>query len=192
MTSLPPLRLPRVAFQGVPGAFSEMAVQRHWPDGADAVPCRTFPDALAHVLDGRTDFAVIPVENAIIGPVQIACAALDAVGSAVTVLGEVRVPVHLCLMAQPGVEIDELRTVASHPAALAQCRIYLARHGWLEPREHEDTAGAARDVSLSPDRSAAAIASEVAAAHYGLRILERFIEDMAANWTRFLVVSAAA
>jgi prephenate dehydratase len=182
--------LPRVAFQGERGAFSELAVRRQWPDGADAIACRSFPDALAQVLDGRADYAVIPVENAIIGPVLIASSALDEVRDQLVVHGDVRVPVHLCLMAQAGVALDEIHTVYSHPAALAQCRHFLAQHGWMDVCEHEDTAGAARFVAMTPDRTVAAIASEVAAVEYDLRILARFIEDMAANWTRFVVVSS--
>lgn len=185
----PPRRRPRVAFQGVLGAFSELAVQRRWPDGADAVPCMTFPEALQTVVAGGADFAVIPVENAIIGPVMIAQDALDAVGDALTVRGEVQVPVHLCLMALPGVRLDELRTVHSHPAALAQCRIFLARHDWLDAIPHADTAGAAREIAAGTDRTRAAVASDVAATRYGLSVLARFIEDMPANWTRFVVVS---
>lgn len=171
------------------GAFSELAIQRRWPAGAEAIACATFPDALETLLARGADFAVIPVENAIIGPVMIARDALEAAGSAIEQRGEVEVPVHLCLMAQPGVRIEELRTVHSHPAALAQCRIFLARHDWMEAVPHADTAGAAREIAAGTDRTRAAVASDVAAARYGLSILSRYIEDMPANWTRFVVVA---
>jgi prephenate dehydratase len=187
----PPPRLPRVAYQGEPGAFSEQAIRQQWPDGADAHACASFPEAIARVLDGGADFAVIPVENAIIGPVLIARQALDDVGPAIIVRTRVEVPVHLCLMALPGAHLEQLRTVYSHPAALAQCRIFLARHAWLDARSHADTAGAAREIASGHDRTQAAIASDVAAVRYGLEILARFIEDMPANWTRFVVISAA-
>jgi prephenate dehydratase len=186
-----PPRLPRVAFQGEPGAFSELAVRTQWPDGAVPIPCPSFPDAIAHVLGGFTDFAVIPVENAIIGPVRMALDALDAAGDAVRVRAEVRIPVHLCLMALPGARLEQLQRVLSHPAALAQCRIFLARHDWLEPVQHADTAGAARDVSAARALTDAAVASDVAAGRYGLEILARGIEDLPANWTRFVVIGRA-
>lgn len=189
MMHMPVPRPPRVAFQGELGAFSELAIRQQWPQGAHAVASTTFDAALQRVVDGETDFAVIPVENAIIGPVHIARAALEQVGRLVVKRTELKVPVHLCLMAQPGVAVESLRTVHSHPAALAQCRFFLARHEWLTAVPHDDTAGAARDVAAGTDRTRAAVASDVAAGRYGLTILARFIEDMPANWTRFLVVS---
>lgn len=188
---VPPPREPRVAFQGELGAFSELAVRRQWPDGAEAIPCASFPEAIAKVCSGETDFAVIPVENAIIGPVRIAQEALAEAGAAIVARAEVRVPVHLCLMGLPGTSVEQLRRVLSHPAALAQCRRFLAQHDWIEAVPHADTAGAARDIAASNDRTQGAVASDVAASRYGLEILERFIEDMPANWTRFVVVGRA-
>jgi prephenate dehydratase len=73
--------------------------------------------------------------------------------------------------------------------ALAQCRIFFARHSWLVPSPHADTAGAAREVADAVDRSRGAVASEMAAERYGLEIVARHIEDVPLNWTRFVVVS---
>ncbi len=181
--------LPRVAFQGELGAFSEMAIRQQWPDGATPVPCLTFPDVLAQLAQGHADFAVIPVENAIVGPVSVALAALAQVGDTVEVRSETRVPVHLCLMAPAGATLAGLRDIHSHPVALAQCRIFFARHSWLVSAPHADTAGAARDVALAGDRSRGAVASAMAAERYGLEIIARHIEDVPLNWTRFVVVS---
>ncbi len=182
----------RVAFQGELGAFSELAIQHHWPQGAIAVPCATFADAIACVRNHHTDFAVIPVENAIAGVVHAGRAALDAGVPHIIERHEVRVPIHLCLMAPANASLAELRVVRSHPVALSQCRIFFARHGWLFPTPHEDTAGAARDVGARGDRTEGAVAGEMAAARYGLSIIARNIEDVPANWTRFVIVSARA
>lgn len=182
-------RLPRVAFQGALGAFSELAIRQQWPDGADAIPCSTFPDALQVVIQGDANFAVIPVENAIAGRVKVAVDALDAVSKNVELRGEIKVAIHLCLMAPQGATLAELRTVRSHPVALAQCRIFFARHGWLTPEPHQDTAGAAQDVALLHDRTVAAVAGAAAAERYGLDIIAHSIEDVPANWTRFVIVS---
>lgn len=184
-----PSCIPRVAFQGEPGAFSELAIRQQWPQGATPVPSATFPEALAHVLAQRADFAVVPVENAIVGPVQVALDALAAVGDAVDVRAETRVPIHLCLMAPAGATLAALRTVASHPVALAQCRSFFARHEWLAGTPHADTAGAARAVAEAGDRTRGAVASAVAAERYGLDILANHLEDVPHNWTRFVVVS---
>ncbi len=180
---------PRVAFQGEPGAFSEMAIRQQWPTGATPVPCLTFPDVLARLAQGDADFAVMPVENAIVGPVTVALDALAQVGDAVAVRGETRVPVHLFLMAPAGAPLAGLRDIHSHPVALAQCRLFFARHPWLVSSPHADTAGAARDVALAGDRSRGAVASAMAAERYGLEIIARHVEDVPLNWTRFVVVS---
>jgi len=186
-----PAPLPRVAFQGELGAFSEQAIRQQWPDGAEPLPCASFPDAVARVLDGSADFAIIPVENAIAGPVREGVEALAAAEGRLSTRAEVRMAIHLCLMATAGATLAGLRQVQSHGIALAQCRIFFARHGWLEPVVHADTAGAARDVAAGRDRSRGAVASSVAAERYGLEILARNIEDIPANFTRFVVVSRA-
>lgn len=181
--------LPRVAFQGELGAFSEMAIRQQWPNGATPVPCLTFPDVLAQLLDGHAHFAAVPVENAIVGPVTVALQALAAVGDAVHTRAETRVPVHLCLMAPKGATLAGLRDIHSHPVALAQCRIFFARHSWLVSTPHADTAGAAREVAIAGDVARGAVASEMAAERYGLSIIARHIEDVPHNWTRFVIVS---
>lgn len=183
---------PRVAFQGELGAFSELAIRQQWPTGAVPVPCRTFPDAIAAVREGDAAYAVIPVENAIVGAVKVALDALRAAGIEIVERSELRVPIHLCLLAPRGASLAELRNVHSHAVALAQCRIFFARHGWLEPTPHDDTAGAARMVAEWSDRTIGAVASEMAAERYGLEIIARHIEDVPANWTRFLVISASS
>lgn len=180
--------LPRVAYQGVPGAFSEMAIQQYWPEGANSVPAHTFVAALQQVINGRADFAVIPVENIIAGPVHAAVEALDALPH-LRFHGEVRVDVRLCLLAKPGATLQGLRAVHSHPMALAQTKLFFAQHPWLVPTVHTDTAGAAYDISQQHTFAVAAIASEAAATRYALTILARSIEDMPGNWTRFVIVS---
>ena len=180
--------IPVVAFQGEPGAFSELAIKRAWPHGATPYPCETFDRALDELMNGTVDFAMIPVENAIVGPVVTALNALDARAGRVRHVMELRVPVHLYLMALPGATLDTLRTVRSHPVALAQCRYYLAQHPWLVPEAHYDTAGAAHDVSQGGDLTIGAVASEAAATRYRLSILARNVEDVSANSTRFVVV----
>jgi prephenate dehydratase len=180
---------PRVAFQGALGAFSELAIRQHWPHGAVAIPCDTFVDALECVFARTADLAVIPTENAIAGRVLTALAALEQAGARLQQHGEIRVPIHLCLMAPHGASLAELRQVRSHPVALAQCRIFFARHGWLVPEPHADTAGAARDVAQLGDRTVGAVAGEAAAIRYGLDIIARSVEDVPANWTRFVIVS---
>lgn len=183
-------RLPRVAFQGAFGAFSEIAIRQQWPDGADARPHHTFADAIASLLAHDADFAVIPLENTIAGRVTVAEDAIAASRERLVQQSELRVLVRLCLLAPEGATLEGVRTVHSHHMALAQCRIFFARHPWLTPVPHEDTAGAASDVATWNDVTQGAIASDAAAQRYGLTVLARDVEDTRANWTRFAVLCA--
>lgn len=184
------LRLPRVAFQGAFGAFSEIAIRQQWRDGADARPHHTFSDAIASLLAHDVDFAVIPVENTIAGRVVAAEDAIASTRERLVQQSELRVRVRLCLLAPAGATLAGIRRVHSHHMALAQCRIFFARHEWLTPVPHDDTAGAASDVASWLDVTQAAIASDAAAQRYGLDVIARDVEDTRANWTRFVVLSA--
>jgi prephenate dehydratase len=152
------------------------------------VPFRTFPDVLAALRRGLVDRAMIPVANAIAGPVRVALDALAAVEDEVTAVDEHRLIIVLCLLGVPGAMLATVRTVRSHPVALAQCRIFMARHPWLDAVGHDDTAGAAREVAEQGDRTTGAIASAMAAERYGLEVLARGVQDVPLNWTRFQVM----
>jgi prephenate dehydratase len=107
----------------------------------------------------------------------------------ISVIGELALPIHHCLLGVPGAEISQLRTVESHPVALDQCLGFLQRYGHIQPRAAYDTAGAAREVGLARDPSRAAIASRAAGTRYGLSILADGIQDRDDNQTRFVVIS---
>jgi len=149
----------RVAFQGELGAFSEQAVLQLWPSGAEPVPMREFIDVARAVERGDVDLGLLPVENTLAGSVigsydaLFACDALHAVAETV-------VAIHHCVLALPGATLDSLRTIASHPVALAQCGRFLRAQPHLEGRVAYDTAGAARDVAARGEPTAAAIAGQ--------------------------------
>lgn len=187
MTTTPLL----VAYQGEPGAYSDLAVRQHFGDAASGVPFRTFPAAVEALCNGTCSRLLLPVENAIAGPVRVALDALAPVEHQLTVEAEHRLAIELCLLGVPGAMLATVRTVKSHPVALAQCRIFAARHPWFETIGHEDTAGAAREVAEAGDRSVAAIASVMAAERYRLEVLARGVQDVPHNWTRFLVLRRA-
>jgi prephenate dehydratase len=181
----------RVGYQGEPGAYSDLAVHDYFGPSGEGVPFRTFPDVLSALRQGQVDRAMIPVENAIAGPVRVALDALAEVGDALAVLTEHRLTIVLCLLGVPGSTLAAVRTVRSHPVALAQCRIFLARHPWLDAVGHDDTAGAAREVAERGDRTIGAIASAMAAERYGLEVLAREVQDLPINRTRFQVLQRA-
>jgi len=175
----------RTAFQGAPGAFSHEACieLRPWDEH---IPFDTFAEAIAAVKTGDCDCALIPVENSTIGVVEPAATLVAEAG--LPIVGDAWRPIRMALMAIDGVEIGQLRSVASHPIALRQCARTLAGMG-LEIIEAFDTAGAAREVSESGDRTRAAIAPVAAAEVYGLTVLRNDLQDSDGNRTLFVLLA---
>jgi prephenate dehydratase len=176
----------RIAFQGEPGANSDEACRAYFPDH-EPVPHVAFEDAFEAVKRGDCDLAMIPVENSIAGRVADVHHLLPLSG--LKIIGERFKPIRFQLMANPGVTLEDVRTVTSMPIALGQCRKALRRLG-VKTEPAGDTAGAAKALAAHPDPHRAAIAPALAARLYGLEILLADIEDEAHNTTRFIVMSA--
>jgi len=176
----------RIAFQGELGANSHEACLAAYPD-LEPVPCATFEEAFEAVKSGQCQLGMIPVENSIAGRVADVHHLLPSSG--LKIIGERFKPIHFQLMANPGVKLEDLKTVASMPIALAQCRKTVKRLK-LKTEAVGDTAGAARMLSQHPDPARAAISPALAAEIYGLEILARDVEDEHHNTTRFLIMTA--
>ncbi len=181
-------REPRVAYMGPEGTFSHQAASRQFGSVTELLPASSIGEVFRVVERGEAEFGVVPVENTTEGVVT---ATLDAlVDTPLTLCAELRMRVSHDLMARGG-DLDEVRRVASHPQALAQCRTWLERHLPAAERiEVASTAAAARRAAEEPET--AAIASPVAAATWGLRTLASGIEDRRDNLTRFLVIGTEA
>ena len=177
--------MPSVAFQGVPGAYGELAALRAVED-ASPVGYPTFHAVLEAVSSGDANIGVIPVENSLAGTVYQALDLLPQTDLHIT--GEIIVRVKHQLLALPGVRLEAVKRVYSHPQALAQCDLFLAQRG-LIPVPAFDTAGAAQELRMRGALDEAVIASERAAELYGLAVLQSGIEDEDFNFTRFLVLS---
>lgn len=177
----------RVAYQGVPGAYSEAAAGRAYPN-CDAIPCDQFEVAFQAVELWIADRAVLPVENSLGGSIHRNYDLL--LRHRLHIVGEVQMPVHHCLLALPGVRKEYLTRVISHPQALAQCEHTLTNLGLNVAREaFDDTAAAAEYVAANGLRDTAAIASARAAELYGLQILADGIQDDSGNVTRFVMLA---
>ncbi len=175
----------RIAFQGEFGANSDMACRDMFPD-MEPLPCPTFEDAFNAIENGEADLGMIPIENTLAGRVADIHHLLPE--SRLHIIGEYFMPIRFQLMVMPGVTKDEIRTVHSHIHALGQCRKIIRSNGW-KPVIAGDTAGSARLVSETGDRSMAALAPRLAASLYGLDILAENVEDSENNVTRFVVLS---
>jgi prephenate dehydratase len=179
----------KIAIQGEPGSFSHEAAMKLIPDG-EIVPCPLSAEVFAALSGGAVDVAVIPIENSLAGSVLEHFDLLLA--HDVRVEQETTVRIRHNLIALPGVKIDEIERVSSHPVALAQCRRFLAAHTAMQALAAYDTAGSVKQLAESGDRHAAGIASEAAARYYGAEILQAGIEDNPENYTRFFLVRRAA
>jgi prephenate dehydratase len=178
---------PKVAFQGEPGAYSEEAIRQFFGGSVEPVPYKTLHEVIAAAGGGQVTYAMMPIENAVAGSVTSAYELL--MDCDLRIRGEVVLRVRHALLALPDATIAQVRQVRSHPQALAQCERYIERHGF-EARQAFDTAGAARELAEHPDPTVAVIAHESAAEHYGLAVLDRGIEDLSFNYTRFFVLGA--
>jgi prephenate dehydratase len=177
-----------IAFQGAPGAYSDLACRRVFP-AMTTLPCAAFEDAFAAVREERAVLAMMPIENSVAGRVADIHHLMP--DSGLFIIGEHYERVNHHLLALPGATLDKIRTVRSHVHALSQCRNFIREKG-LRPVVRADTAGSAAEIKELGDPTIAAIASELAGEIYGLVSLEQNIEDAEHNTTRFLAMSREA
>ena len=175
----------RIAFQGLPGAYSDLACRNAYP-GMETLPCASFEDAFAAVKTGQARLAMIPIENSVAGRVADVHHLMPH--SNLKIIAEHFQRVNHHLLAPKGASLKTLKTVQSHVQALDQCRNTTRTLG-LKRVVGADTAGSAAEVAKSGDITRAAIASELAGKIYGLRSLKKNIEDAEHNTTRFVVLS---
>lgn len=173
----------RIAYQGTAGAYSHRACQAVFP-GCEVLPCQDFAGALAQVIEGHADYAMIPLENSTAGRVEEMYRLIPR--THLCIVAEHFEPVRHCLLARPGETISALTHVCSHPQALAQCQDHLTRLN-LQPVAAIDTAMAARDLMSDAVPGRGVIASSLAAELYGLEVLASDFQDVDGNTTRFLV-----
>lgn len=175
----------RVAYSGVEGAFAHIAAERIFPDST-AIGFHSFAEAYDAVVRGDCDIALLPMENSYAGEVgQV----LDLMYSGdLHVNGVYPLSVAQNLLGVPGAGKEDIRTVISHPHALAQCQAYLDRNGFAV-RSRTNTATAAQEVARLQDKSVAAIGSEESARLYGLSVIDHDIQEGMLNVTRFAAFS---
>jgi chorismate mutase/prephenate dehydratase len=175
-----------VGFQGEPGAYSQEAAVSFFGPSVETGPFDTLEEVFKAVEDGALPHGIVPVENSQVGSITRCYDLL--LDSNVMVSGETLVRVTHCLIANPGVPLEAVKKVYSHPQALGQCQGYLKQLG-IEVVPAYDTAGSVRMIKEQKIMDGAAIASARAAEIYEMDILAREIEDNHNNTTRFFVLS---
>ena len=181
------LTLP-IAFQGVHGAFSELAVGRLFGEAAKTFPCKEFVDVFKAVDGGKVTYGVVPVENSLGGTVGGTVDLLTRFPN-IKVVGELQIRINHDLIGIPGTQLSEIKEVYSHPQGLAQCADFLEKHlPWARQVSFFDTAGSVEYVAMQKDKTKAAIAGKPAAEFYHMEILREGIETNPKNYTRFYVI----
>jgi prephenate dehydratase len=174
-----------VAFQGIHGAYSEQAIRQHFGEAVDVKPYRSFSELFFAIQAKDVTYGLLPVENALAGAVHQAYELL--MDYDLRIQAEVILHVHHNLLAPKGTKVEDIKCVRSHPQALAQCERFLKRYN-LEGVPAYDTAGAAWELSMNPEPTTAAIASQLAGQLYDLEVIQPNIEDVEFNFTRFFLL----
>ncbi len=178
---------PSVAFQGEHGAFSEEASLQFFRGNLTPIPCRAFEDVFSSVRSRKTRYGIIPIENSLGGSILQNYDLLER--NTLVIIGEIKLRVRHALIANKGTTIRSLRSILSHPQALAQCDVFLKSLKNVEAVAVYDTAGAVKLLQEHQRNDCAAIANPRTASLYGLHILKEGIESDHRNYTRFLIIS---
>lgn len=177
----------RIVFQGTEGSYSQEAMFRYFGKEINSFHVQKFRDAMEAIEEGSADFAVLPIENSTAGAVDEVFDLLVEFEN--YIVDELVLPVRHALAGLPDATLSDIERVYSHPQALMQSARYLDEHRDWQQISVANTAVAARKVLEDDDVKKAAICSEHAAEVYGLKLLDREINDNPANSTRFIIVT---
>jgi len=177
----------RVVYQGVPGAYSYIAMRRFFGKDVNNFAVPTWRDAMEAVKNGEADYAVLPIENTTAGCVADVYDLIQEYDN--YIIAETFVKVEHALLGLEGTDIDKVTTVYSHPQGFMQCEKFLSKHKDWQQISQANTAGSAKKVLEENDKTHVAIASEEAAEVYNLSVLAKKINDLDNNTTRFVIVT---
>jgi len=177
----------RVAIQGIATSFHEVAAMTYFNEPLDTIECLSFHQLCESMKNDYADYAVMAIENSIAGSILPNYFLLQSYHF--SIIGELYLPIHMHLLALPGVKLSDIKVIESHPMAIRQCAEFLHALNGVEIRESDDTALSAKRVKELKLKNTGAIANEYAAEKYGLQILEKRIETHKKNFTRFLILT---
>ena len=178
----------KIAIQGVPGSFHDIAAHKFFPnEEIELICCDTFEEIFNHIQEDSSVIGLIAIENTIAGSLLHNYELLRDSGT--TIVGEHKLRIKHNCVCLPEDDWDTLTEIHSHPVALAQCHNFLKRHPQMKVVEADDTAKSAEVIQTNNMKGHAAICSKYAAELYGMKVLEEGIETNKHNFTRFLVVT---
>ena len=180
----------KVAIQGIATSFHEVAALTYFDQPIETIECLSFHKLCEALKSGKADVAVMAIENSIAGSILPNYFLLQDYHF--SIVGELYLPIHMHLLALPGVKLAEITSIESHPMAIRQCSEFLFSLKGVEIRESDHTAVSAKRVKDFGLKDTAAIANEYAAKKFGLNILEKRIETNKKNFTRFLILNRKA
>ena len=175
-----------VAIQGVKGSFHHIVANDYFSSDTEVLECLSFDRAVESLISGRTDAVIMAIENSIAGSIIPNYALIDA--NNLNIVGEYYLDIQHHLMALPGQKLSDIKEVVSHPMALLQCKQFFKQYPEIKLVEDKDTAEVAQRIQNKGLTGVAAIASELAANLFELEILERSIQTIRHNETRFVIV----
>jgi 3-deoxy-7-phosphoheptulonate synthase len=178
----------RVGYQGERGAFSENALQRYFPEEVQPVPLAQFRDVFDAVLEGKTHYGIIPLENTLTGSIHQNYDLLLQYPD-IRIVGEKKIRIVHNLIGLPQADLAGIRRVYSHPQALSQCSRFLESHSQWQAMPFYDTAGSVAFVAAEGRPENAAIASLEAARAYHMKVIKEAIETNSQNYTRFVIIA---
>ncbi len=187
LQSLPVDQNTKVVCFGVRGSYTEQAMEEYFGSNISRSYAPSFKKVMQAIKEGEADYGVLPIENTSTGGISDIYDLLVEFDN--SIIGEHVVKIQHALLGLPGAEINDIRTIYSHPQGLMQCSKYIERHPLMKPVECTSTADSAKKVLEDKDMTQGAIASKQAAAYYGLQILEEAINHEDSNSTRFIIIS---
>lgn len=177
----------KIAIQGISTSFHEVAAFTYFQQPVTTIECLSFHALCESLKNGQADYAVMAIENSIAGSILPNYFLLQEYHF--SIVGEIYLPIHMHLLALPGVALSDIKNIESHPMAIRQCSDYLYKLKDVQIMESDDTALSAKKVKEKKLKDTAAIANEYAAKKFGLNILEKRIETHKKNFTRFLILT---
>nr|WP_315233778.1 prephenate dehydratase [uncultured Flavobacterium sp.] len=176
----------KIAIQGIKGSFHHQVAQDYYYQNVEVDECLSFEELVDSLLSGKSDQAVMAIENSIAGPIIPNYALIDK--NNLHIIGEHYLDIHQNLMALKGQQIEDILEVHSHPMALLQCMEFLKKYPDIKLVEDKDTAETARRIHQHQLKGIAAIASKTASEMYDLEILAPEIQTINNNMTRFVII----